>query len=203
MICRPTRYCSNIYLLAVVYDADCHSNDVSPFDPLIEGTIPPSLKNLTRVYHLDASKNNFDGPFPEFLSDLPELSYLFLGYNDFEGGPIPESFSKLTKMEELSLKGTNRTGPIPSFIGESYENLRLLDLDKNDFSGELPESLGNLEKLEFLLLNRNPKLAGGIPESFSKLSALRTALFDRTGLSGSLEGVCGLPTFNEPDADLC
>jgi len=153
------------------------------------------------LFHLDASKNKLKGAFPDFLGDLTRLEYVFLSLNAFDGGPIPESFSKLPYMRELSLKSTNRTGPIPSFVG-NYSNLKLLDLDQNNFNGPIPESLGNLTKLEFLLLNRNPGLTGGIPNSFTQLSNLRTALFDRTGLTGSLNDVCALKTFNEEKGDL-
>jgi len=73
--------------------------------------------------------------------------------------------------------------------------------DKLLQSGNLPESIGNLENLQFLLVNRNPRLEGGIPETYSQLSSLRTALFDRTGLTGSLAGMCALPTFNEVRGD--
>lgn len=105
---------------------------LSVFNNSFDGGIPPSIKNLTKVFHLDLSINNFTGPLPEFLGEMPELSYLFLSNNKFDSGPIPPNYANLQYMEELSLKGTNRNGTIPSFIG-NYTRLKLLDLDNNNF----------------------------------------------------------------------
>lgn len=106
---------------------------LSFFDNRFTGTISSSIQNLTNLFHLDASSNALTGEFPDFLGEMKDLSYLFLGNNIFDAGPIPGSFSNLINMEELSLKGTNRTGHIPTFIGDLYSKLKLLDLDKNNF----------------------------------------------------------------------
>ena len=163
-------------------------------DNRFDGSIPRSLNNLTRLRHLNMSDCQFSGDLPAFLSESTELSHLDLSKNRFSNGSFPESFRRLTKLRWLSLEGTNLTAGIPPFTG-GYSKMILLDLGNNNLSGTIPESIGSNTNLWFLSLGRNPRLEGTVPESLSQLSSLRVALFDRTGITGSLNGLCQLPAF--------
>uniref|UniRef100_A0A7S3P922 Disease resistance R13L4/SHOC-2-like LRR domain-containing protein n=1 Tax=Amphora coffeiformis TaxID=265554 RepID=A0A7S3P922_9STRA len=165
-----------------------HGNDIS-------GEIPLSWTKLRALFHLDLSHNMLGGRLPQYLGDMTELSYLFLGANPWMPGPIPESYTQLTNMEEFSLKDTRRTGELPNWMS-LWENLILLDLDQNDFTGEIPGSYGSLTNLQFLFLNRN-NLGGEVPSSFSQMINLRAIFLEQNSLMGDLNVLCNLPKFQE------
>lgn len=139
---------------------------------------------------MDLSNNEFTGDLPTDISDLYNLKYLFLAFNDkLTPGPIPVKWAhRLTQLKDFSLQGTKRTGNIPSDLGE-MKSLVLLDLADNDLTGPIPEEIGYLRHLKFLILKEN-KLSGSIPESFSKLTKLDTAVMDRNDLTGGASNMC-------------
>lgn len=46
---------------------------LSLYNNSLSGTVPPSIKNLTELDHLDLSTNGFSGPMPEFLGGMTRL----------------------------------------------------------------------------------------------------------------------------------
>eukprot|EP00903_Cladosiphon_okamuranus_P014846 g13747.t1 len=87
-----------------------------------------------RVVELSVEINNLQGPIPEALGSLTNLTELDLGRNNLTG-PIPEALGSLTNLTELDLCGNQLTRPIPEALG-SLTNLTELDLRSNQLTGE-------------------------------------------------------------------
>jgi hypothetical protein len=134
------------------------------------------------------------------LSQMVQLTYLFLANNSFVAGPIPSSFASLSNLEELCLQKTNREGLLPVFIAD-FVNLTLLDFEDNQLTGALPSEYSQLKNLEFFLVNRNLGVAGETApsrwqrhccirqQSFCFLTKIRTfcVLFSRSDSRGIRE----------------
>ena len=91
----------------------------------LTGAIPASLDKLEGLRHLDLSMNYFTS-YPDTLQQMPNLTYLFFGSNEYEESQFPQWLLQLTDLEELSLKDSNLVGPIPAEIGQ-LSKLRLLE----------------------------------------------------------------------------
>jgi Leucine-rich repeat (LRR) protein len=141
----------------------------------LSGSIPAEIiQQLTGLYHLDLSFNQFTGDCPDVIgSDLTSLTYLFLGDNSLSlaGGTIPNHLQSLTNLHELSLGNLGLTGPIPIWI-ETFEHLRLLDLAENQLTGSIDLDFTSLKHLRYLILHDN-LLTGRLPDSMDTLENLR------------------------------
>ena len=119
---------------------------------------------------MDLSANELVGEIPIELSQLNNLTYLFLANNGFDEGPIPPFVFGYDNLRELSLKQTRRTGTISGLI-ETMDKLVGLDLGSNGLSGTIPTEVANMQNLVFLLLNEN-KLSGSVPSQLGVLAKL-------------------------------
>lgn len=129
---------------------------------------------------------------------MSSLWNIFLADNlGFQKGPVPSELDSLTNLQELSLKRTNRNGTLP--LMRNFDKLILLDFDDNDFEGRVPDRYGRLPSLRWLMLNRNPRLRGPLPE-FADTTQLQILLVDGTGISGDFSSVCAAPAIsgNQP-----
>ena len=91
------------------------------------------MGNIRSLKHLDLSANELVGEIPIELSQLNNLTYLFLANNGFDEGPIPPFVFGYDNLRELSLKQTRRTGTISGLI-ETMDKLVGLDLGSNGLS---------------------------------------------------------------------
>ncbi|XP_020888528.1 receptor-like protein 12 [Arabidopsis lyrata subsp. lyrata] len=128
---------------------------------------PEFLRTQHKMANLDISNNKINGQVPGWLWMLPNLEYVNLSNNTFNG------FQKLTKpvwqpsMSYLFGSNNNFTGNIPSFIC-TLRSLTVLDLSTNKFNGSIPRCLGNFSStLQALNLRKN-HLCGGFPENISR-----------------------------------
>lgn len=81
-------------------------------DNNLEGQIPPSISDLSKLVSLDLGNNMFDGSILLEIGQLSQLQSLKLFNNKF-GELIPEAFySNLPKLEYLDLSNNSFTGPI-------------------------------------------------------------------------------------------
>ncbi|KAL5214543.1 hypothetical protein ABZP36_003695 [Zizania latifolia] len=103
----------------------CHITKLKIYDKDAAGQIPEELRNLTRLTHLNLSKNLLEGPMPSFIGELTDMQQITFGIN-------------------------NLSGPIPKELG-NLANLISLSFGSNNFNGSLPPELGNLAKLEQLV----------------------------------------------------
>ena len=167
---------------------------------MVGGEMPSQLTNLTNLWHLDLSNNEFQGPLPNELFEMRGVNSLFLSHNPgLNAGPVPSEVSKRTKLGELAMRDTSRTGPLPDLIG--FHRLELLDFGDNDLTGTIPGFYGHLRLLRYMLLDRNQKLSGTLPE-FVTTDLLQTVLLDKTGVTGNFSTICSLPVFAGDNDDI-
>ena len=173
----------------------------------LDGTVPPTLGEISNLRRLDLSGNGLSGTIPVKLGDLSLLKYLDLRNNSLEGdipsalgtlsilerlylhdngltGTIPTELGNLLRLDRLNLKDNQLTGSIPASLGNLrlMEDLRLLG---NQLNGAIPSQLGNLSVLESLYLSDN-QLDGEIPEELGDLSELRVLRLEVNRLSGEI-----------------
>jgi hypothetical protein len=122
------------------------------------------------VIELDLYTNNLSGTIPiAELRDLPYLSRLHLGQNDFYGY-IPSNFQYMDNIYFLDLAGNNfGATQIPSALGgmESLEELWLYDIG---VIYTVPSEIANPTNLTKLDLHGNASLTGELPQSLTNRS---------------------------------
>eukprot|EP00850_Spirogloea_muscicola_P020683 SM000223S07311 [mRNA] locus=s223:165436:167444:+ [translate_table: standard] len=158
------------------------------------------------VAGLDLNGVGLGGKLPQrALLMLPDLGFLHLSRNSFQGAP--PDLRGLTKLAELDLSVNRFSGPVPAWPAK-LPALRFLDLRHNAFSGPLPSALLDA-KLDVLAANHNQlrfaipanlghspvslavlahnRLGGAIPESIGSMAPTLVELIAGVnGLAGSL-----------------
>ncbi|XAR61759.1 Non-specific serine/threonine protein kinase [Bertholletia excelsa] len=154
---------------------------------LINGTIPPSLGNLTGLKTLYLSHNLLTGSIPSSLGQLSSLSALNLSSNSLTGA-IPSSFSALVNLSTLDLSSNYLSGTIPPRLG-LLSQLEILHLQDNNLHGSVPSQLSRLFQLTELDLGNNT-LSGSLPNGlFSNLTQLKYLALDRNNFDGNLSDI--------------
>ncbi|RVW53660.1 MDIS1-interacting receptor like kinase 2 [Vitis vinifera] len=178
----------------------------------LNGSIPSTIYNLSKLAFLDLSNNYFDGnitseiggltelqylsfynnylvEFPGFITDCRNLTYLDLAQNQLTGA-IPESvFSNLGKLEFLNFTDNSFRGPLSSNISR-LSKLQNLRLGRNQFSGSIPEEIGTLSDLEILEMYNN-SFEGQIPSSIGQLRKLQILDIQRNALNSTIPSELG------------
>eukprot|EP00261_Vitis_vinifera_P035165 XP_019076408.1 PREDICTED: probable leucine-rich repeat receptor-like protein kinase At1g35710 isoform X2 [Vitis vinifera] len=174
----------------------------------LNGSIPSTIYNLSKLTFLDLSHNFFDGNITSEIGGLTELLYLSF-YDNYLVGTIPYQITNLQKMWYLDLGSNYLQSPdwskfssmplltrlsfnynelvseFPGFITDC-RNLTYLDLAQNQLTGAIPESVfSNLGKLEFLNFTDN-SFQGPLSSNISRLSKLQNLRLGRNQFSGSI-----------------
>ncbi|MDM8524063.1 leucine-rich repeat domain-containing protein [Desulfococcaceae bacterium HSG8] len=153
----------------------------------LSGSIPDTLGRLTSLSQLSLSENQLSETIPDSLGSLTDLYFLDLSSNQLSG-PIPDSLGSLTSLSQLWLSFNQLSGPIPDL--SQLTNLSDLSLRWNQLSGPIPESFGSLTSLSQLSLSGN-RLSGDIPSSFSSLTNLQDIALSFNQLSGTIPDSLG------------
>ena len=100
---------------------------------------------------LDVSNNMLSGNIPDFKTDTPNLTQIYISGNKFSDTTLPVARFNEATLNILVAANLGFTGPIPSFAG--FSRLRNLDLSGNSFTGTLADL--NLSGVTVLDLNGN------------------------------------------------
>ncbi|KAL5227763.1 hypothetical protein ABZP36_016028 [Zizania latifolia] len=179
----------------------------------LEGSISPSLGNLTGLLHLnlshnslhgslpmellfsrsiivlDVSFNRLDGALPELQSsgDGFPLQVLNISTNLFAGQFPSKQWEVMKNMVALNASNNSFTGQIPSSICVNAPSFVILDICFNQFSGNIPPGLGNCSKLRELKAGYN-NFSGALPEEFFSATSLEHLSLPNNDLQGVLDG---------------
>ncbi|XP_028782565.1 receptor-like protein 15 [Neltuma alba] len=172
----------------------------------LNGSIPPSIANMSKLLTLNLSRNNFSGQVPESLWEgCASLRYLILSHNKLQGklfsshfkssslqlvfldsnclsGTLEHEIWNLPNLEALDISNNSLWGMVPTLITDS-SSLRVINLSKNNFTGALPTQLCK-QDLWHLHLSHN-KLSGTIPACYSNIG-LTSLQLQGNSLVGSI-----------------
>ncbi|QGY46221.1 T9SS type A sorting domain-containing protein [Maribellus comscasis] len=149
----------------------------------INGSIPNSIKDLTKLESFVIISDNLSGELPLGLFELTNLRTLYLSECKISG-TLPQTIGNLINLERLGLEANNLEGTIPNEIG-NLTKLNHLALQENNLTGEIPFSIGELTSLEYLGLSNN-NLVGTIPVSIGNLTNLGWFLIDGNQITGPI-----------------
>ncbi|XP_031118262.1 probable LRR receptor-like serine/threonine-protein kinase At3g47570 isoform X2 [Ipomoea triloba] len=148
------------------------------------GTIPPSLGQLSGLTLFDAHQNSISGQIPPEIGELENLQELKLARNRLSGG-IPSSLGNLQKLNRIDLSENELVGSIPASF-ENFRSVLSIDLSKNKLNGSLPKQIFTLPSLAaFLNLSQNC-LTGSLPEEIGVLENVVTIDISGNLLSGNI-----------------
>ncbi|KAK6267791.1 hypothetical protein QUC31_011951 [Theobroma cacao] len=157
----------------------------------LSGHLSPSLVNLTRLTHLNLSRNRMSGSLPTgFFSSLNQLKVLDLSFNSLNGQLPLDFFSdnnnNLSPIEAVDLSSNRFSGTIQSnsFL-QAARNLTIFNVSNNTFTGQVPSSICLNTSLTLLDLSYN-KLNGEIRHGLGKCSKLQIFRAGFNNLSGTL-----------------
>ncbi|XP_074291283.1 receptor-like protein EIX2 [Silene latifolia] len=147
------------------------------------------VTNTSTLQYLDVSHNNFEGPFPSFLKNMPSLQSLSLWTNNFNGS-VPLWLCNMRRLEYLDFYQNKFSGSLPSQLGQ-LTNLNYLDLASNAFRGQLPTSLAKLTALKHLDLSNNG-FSGLIPDVLGQLTELESLDISSNFIHGTISHIGNL-----------
>ena len=150
---------------------------------VVEGPIPPSIGDLTKLRKLHLSGHKLTEGIPSEFGGLSELRELFISGTGISG-QIPPELGNLRNLKHLSISETAIHGPLPPELG-NLTKLESLSLDHNYLVGQIPAELANLRRLESLNLSWND-LTGPIPPELSLFTNLWSLDLSVNELSGNI-----------------
>ncbi|KAL8209355.1 hypothetical protein R6Q57_006087 [Mikania cordata] len=135
----------------------------------ITGTIPDNLQSfIPRIEYLNFSSNELNGVIPTSMLDLTRLWILDLSNNRFSGEVPKGLFTNLSSMKILKLSNNTLYGDVLSG-NLSLGRLNILQLDNNCFTGNIgTNTSGNSMLLSFLDISEN-HFTGRIPSWMSNM----------------------------------
>ncbi|KAM0856592.1 hypothetical protein ACQ4PT_048994 [Festuca glaucescens] len=179
----------------------------------LEGSISPSLGELTGLLRLNLSQNSLSGGLPLELVSSSSIIVIDVSFNLLNGNmlELPSStagrplqvlntssnlftgqFPSTTwrAMENLiALNASNNsfTGRIPTHVCKSSPSLEVLELDNNRFSGSIPLEVGTCSRLRVLNTGQN-NLNGTLPDELFNATSLQHLSLPNNALHGVLDG---------------
>ncbi|XP_044481694.1 receptor-like protein 9DC3 [Mangifera indica] len=170
--------------------------------------VPSSMKNLSSsLNYLSLWHCKLQGNVPVDIFRLPNLQFLWLGYNFNLTGNLPKvnwstplkildvsdmsmseqlpnSISNLFSLRKLYLSNCTLVGSIPAAL-RNLTQLTSLSLSNNKFNGQIPSFLSNLANLQHLFL-RNNNFIGQFPEFVFNSTLLQSLDLSSNQLTGPI-----------------
>jgi len=184
----------------------------------LTGSFPPETALLHETLKtIDLYNNMVHNAGDEgnnFLGELTNLEYLFLGTTSFEYEGVPSVLGKLTALKELDVSHNLYFGALDGKTFSKLSNLSYLAMDGNAYNSEIPIELAQLPSLQYLYasfsfleggldfmssmqnivelwLDDNPSLKGSIPSSVGNLATLSSFSVANCGLTGTIPSEIG------------
>ncbi|KAL5207127.1 hypothetical protein ABZP36_031562 [Zizania latifolia] len=180
----------------------------------LEGSISPSLGNLTGLLHLNLSHNSLSGGLPSELIASSSITVLDVSFNHLKEeihelpssnhvrplqvlnissnlftGQFPSATWKMMKsLVALNASNNSFMGKIPSYFCSSSPSFAVLELCHNHFSGGIPPGFGNCSRLRVLKAGYN-NLSGSLPDDLFNASSLEHLSFPNNDLQGVIDGI--------------
>ncbi|XVF49444.1 hypothetical protein PTKIN_Ptkin04bG0012500 [Pterospermum kingtungense] len=169
----------------------------------LEGTIPSSISNASKLTLLDLTDNFFTGSMPNSIGNLRNLQKLELAHNHLtsESSMVESNFiSLLTEnrhLRRIVLSGNPLGSILPRSIGNLSTSLEYFSVSDCSLKGSIPSELGNLSSLIALELANNG-LTGIIPNAIGRLQRLQGLHLQSNRLQGTiLYDLCKLSSLME------
>jgi hypothetical protein len=158
------------------------------FNNAFSGSLPSGLAKITSLKALLVQQNSFTGnPASSFnVSAQRLLTAVDLSNNDFSG-PIPAIIFQLPLIESVGMTKTCFSGSLPSVLCECT-TLKVLLMD-GVTSGEACQRRFDFTATSDAYVSRKGPLQGGIPACLWSLPLLTSVHLSSNGLTGSLAGL--------------
>ncbi|KAG9130473.1 hypothetical protein Leryth_024789 [Lithospermum erythrorhizon] len=184
------------------------------FNKGLNGNLPSSVGNLTKLTSLLLVNCNFSGLIPDSISEfnkfsgqipasiglLSNLNWLDLADNELEHG-IPVSDGKkpgldmLIHTQHFHFGGNRLSGDIPATLFTSNMRLIHLLLENNQLSGSIPNTLGLVRSLKVVRLDNN-SLSGSAPPNINELTEVTDLYLSNNRLNSSFLNLTGMDKLN-------
>ncbi|XP_019456185.1 PREDICTED: receptor protein kinase TMK1-like [Lupinus angustifolius] len=172
----------------------------------LQGTLPPTLQNLTQLQHLELQYNNISGPIPDlngltllqvfmasnnrftsfpttFFNGMSQLQVVEIDNNPFEEWEIPLSLQNASSLQNFSANSASVRGKLHDFFGSDvFPALTHLHLAFNKIEGTLPLSFSG-SQIETLWLNGQKGDGDGDGDGDAKLGGTVEVLQNMTFLT--------------------
>ncbi|KAF7088819.1 hypothetical protein CFC21_091888 [Triticum aestivum] len=161
--------------------------DVSLASRGLEGSISPSVGNLTGLLRLNLSRNSLSGTLPLELVSSSSIIVLDVSFNRLTGAlhELPSS-TPAQPLQVLNISSNLFTGQFPSTTWKAMENLIALNASNNSFTGQIPTTpCASAPSLAVLELSFN-KFSGNILPGLGNCSMLKMLSAGYNNLHGTL-----------------
>ncbi|XP_073108983.1 uncharacterized protein [Elaeis guineensis] len=168
----------------------------------LEGSLSPSIGNLTFLHRLNLGNNSFFSEIPPEVGHLHRLKNLNLSFNSFQGG-IPSNLTYCSELRILALSHNQLTGKIPVEITSltklgaipsklyNISSLQKFYVAENKLQGSIPTDMGiTLPSLHTLVLGGN-QFDGPIPTTLANASGLELICIPDNHFSGRVPSELG------------
>ncbi|XP_024200044.2 receptor-like protein EIX2 isoform X1 [Rosa chinensis] len=172
----PSNYGQLLPNLLKLYLSDNHLN----------GSIPPSLCNMSGLYIFMLRSNHLSGELPPAWSLWRDIWVVDVSDNNLSGN-IPSSMGVPSSLYVLNLRNNNFGGQIPSSLFQNCSHLQSIDLGGNRFTGSIPLQTRSIVSSELYMLRlRSNSLSGHIPNRLCSLQSLHIIDLGHNKFSGTI-----------------